>query len=92
MVRPKPGLRVNNGLILREAALAGLGITLLPTFVIANELASRALQLVDVGAEPEGCRVAYRLFERACRFSEAARADAVPPPQIRRSAVLGCRG
>jgi DNA-binding transcriptional LysR family regulator len=57
VVRPKPGLRVNNGLILREAALAGLGITLLPTFVIANELASGALQRVDVGAEPEGAEL-----------------------------------
>lgn len=57
VVRPKPGLRVNNGLILREAALAGLGITLLPTFVIANDLASGALQRVDVGAEPEGAEL-----------------------------------
>ncbi|MGH8431024.1 MAG: LysR family transcriptional regulator [Solimonas sp.] len=54
VVRPQSGLRVNNGLIMRDAALAGLGITLLPTFMIAKELASGALQVVDVGAEAEG--------------------------------------
>lgn len=57
VVRPQPALRVNNGLIMRDAALAGLGVTLLPTFMIAAELASGALQVLDVGAEAEGAEL-----------------------------------
>jgi DNA-binding transcriptional LysR family regulator len=49
VVRPQKALRVNNGLIMRDAALAGLGITLLPTFLVGPELARGALHIVDVG-------------------------------------------
>jgi DNA-binding transcriptional LysR family regulator len=57
VIRPRAALRVNNGLIMRGAALAGLGIALLPTFFVHNELASGALCAVDVGAEAEGAEL-----------------------------------
>jgi DNA-binding transcriptional LysR family regulator len=57
VIRPQGSLRVNNGLIMRDAALAGLGITLLPSFMIHAELASGALLLVDVGLEAEGAEI-----------------------------------
>lgn len=61
ILRPLACLRVNNGIMMREAALAGLGIALLPTFFIHAELASGTLRVVDVGAEAEGAQlfVAY---------------------------------
>jgi DNA-binding transcriptional LysR family regulator len=49
VVRPAKTLRVNNGLIMRDAALAGLGITLLPTFLVGPELARGALHIIDIG-------------------------------------------
>ncbi|MBB4860325.1 DNA-binding transcriptional LysR family regulator [Novosphingobium chloroacetimidivorans] len=61
ILRPRACLRVNNGIMMREAAIAGLGIALLPTFFIDAELASGSLRVVDVGAEAEGAQlfVAY---------------------------------
>lgn len=57
IVRPRPALRVNNGLIMRDAALAGMGVTLLPTFLVHKELAAGALRVVDVGVEAEGAEI-----------------------------------
>ncbi len=54
VVRPQTAMRVNNGLIMRDAALAGLGIALLPTFFVHAELAAGTLAHVDVGEEAEG--------------------------------------
>lgn len=56
-VRPPAAVRVNNGLMMRGAAVAGLGVTLLPTFLIHEELASGALVALDVGLEAEGAEV-----------------------------------
>jgi DNA-binding transcriptional LysR family regulator len=53
-VHPRIALRVNNGLLMRDAAVAGLGIALLPTFLLEAPLAERSLKVVDVGAEAEG--------------------------------------
>ena len=39
-------LRCNNGELLQEAALAGLGLTILPTFMAAPHIASGALRVV----------------------------------------------
>ena len=39
---------------MRDAALAGLGIALLTSFIVGPDLASGALRLVDIGLEPEG--------------------------------------
>ena len=57
VVRPARCLRVNNGLIMRDAAVAGLGITLLPTFLMQHELARGALRIVDVGAAAESADI-----------------------------------
>ncbi|MDB5454715.1 MAG: LysR family transcriptional regulator, partial [Caulobacter sp.] len=54
IVRPGAALRVNNGLVMRDAALAGLGVTLLPSFMIHAELLSGALRVIEVGVEAEG--------------------------------------
>ncbi|QFR34142.1 LysR family transcriptional regulator [Ancylobacter sp. TS-1] len=52
-VRGRPGLRVNNGVVMRDAAIAGLGITLLPLFIAGPDIRAGTLRVVDVGAEPE---------------------------------------
>jgi DNA-binding transcriptional LysR family regulator len=56
-VTPSAALRVNNGLLMRDAAIAGLAIALLPTFLLETPLKSQALKVLDVGAEPEGATV-----------------------------------
>lgn len=57
VVRPRWSLRVNNGLIMRGAALAGLGLALLPSFFVHEQLADGRLVHVDVGAEAEGAEL-----------------------------------
>lgn len=61
VVRPNAALRVNNGLVMRDAALSGIGIALLPRFFVHEELADGHLEQIDLGAEPEGAElhVAY---------------------------------
>jgi DNA-binding transcriptional LysR family regulator len=57
VVRPGRYLLVNNGLIMRDAALAGLGITLLPDFISGPEIARGTLRIVDVGATSEAADI-----------------------------------
>lgn len=57
VVRPRPALRVNNGLMMRDAAVAGLGLTLLPSFMMAEQLTRGDLVVVDVGVEAEGAEI-----------------------------------
>lgn len=52
--RATPALRVNNGDMMLDAALAGLGIALLPTFICGPSLRHGALEVVDVGAPAVG--------------------------------------
>jgi len=54
VVRPTVGLRVNNGMFIRDAALAGLGVALVPSFIVPEELRSGALKALNVGYVPEG--------------------------------------
>jgi DNA-binding transcriptional LysR family regulator len=56
-VRPAAVLRVNNGLLMRDAAIAGLGIALLPTFFLEGPLKKRTLKIIDVHAEAEGATI-----------------------------------
>lgn len=51
--RPTAQMRVNNGLVMRAAALDGLGIALLATFFFHDLVTSKKLRVVDVGAEAE---------------------------------------
>ena len=53
IARPQAALRVNNGLLMRDAALAGLGIALLATFLLETPLKKRTLKVLDIGAEAE---------------------------------------
>lgn len=57
VIRPKAALRVNNGIVMRDAAIAGLGITLLPSFFIHESIKDGALVPLDVGAESEGAEL-----------------------------------
>lgn len=53
VVRGQPGLVLNNGDMMRDAAIAGLGIALLPRFIAGAALAAGTLQAIDVGVEAE---------------------------------------
>ncbi len=56
-VRPRVAMRVNNGLVMRDAALAGLGVTLLPEFFVFGEVVRGELSVIDVGAQAESVNV-----------------------------------
>jgi DNA-binding transcriptional LysR family regulator len=53
LVRAKPALVVNNGDMLRDAALAGLGLALLPAFIAGPAIRDGSLQVVEMEHEPE---------------------------------------
>jgi DNA-binding transcriptional LysR family regulator len=53
LIRARLGLRVNNGDMIRDAAMAGLGIALLPTFVAWPAVAAGTLSTIDVGFQPD---------------------------------------
>jgi DNA-binding transcriptional LysR family regulator len=84
--RPATALRVNNGDMMRDAALAGLGLALLPGFIVGDELKAGLLQVVDLGwaveqesiyvAHPEGRHASNKL--RA--FVESLRQAFGDPP------------
>jgi DNA-binding transcriptional LysR family regulator len=67
VARPRRAMRVNNGMVMRDAALAGLGLSLLPDFFIDAELRAGSLAPVDVGATAEGAELylAYPGDQRA---------------------------
>lgn len=52
IVRARVGLRVNNGDMIRDAAVAGLGIALLPLFIAGPDLRAGLLRMIDVGVRP----------------------------------------
>jgi DNA-binding transcriptional LysR family regulator len=72
-LRPDTVMRVNNGVLMRDAAAAGLGIALLPTFFLAESLKSKALRVIEVGAEAEGA-VIYIAYPEHLRSSAKIRA------------------
>lgn len=86
VVRATVALRVNNGDMMRDAAVAGLGIALLPTFIAGAAIQSGALRVIDLGlqaaaeyiyvAHPEGRRASAKL--RA--FAECLREAFGDPP------------
>ncbi|WP_404479918.1 LysR family transcriptional regulator [Novosphingobium sp. BL-52-GroH] len=57
VARPRAVLRVNNGLVMRDATTAGLGISLLPSFYVADALEKGDLVVLDVGCEPESAEI-----------------------------------
>jgi DNA-binding transcriptional LysR family regulator len=56
-LRVPHSLRVNNGIVMRDAAIAGLGIALLPAFFVHEALSSGALRTIDIGREFEGATI-----------------------------------
>ena len=46
-------MRTNNGILMRDAAVEGLGIALLATYFFHDLLVSKKLRAIDVGAEAE---------------------------------------
>ena len=73
IARPQVALRVNNGLLMRDAAVAGLGIALLATFLLETPLKKRTLKVLDVGAEAEGATI-YIAYPEHLRSSGKIRA------------------
>ena len=53
VARVAPRLRVTSCLAMRDAAIAGLGIASLPTFHSHEALRSGALEIIDIGADPD---------------------------------------
>jgi DNA-binding transcriptional LysR family regulator len=72
-VQPHAVLRVNNGLLMRDAAISGLGITLLATFLLKEALRDRTLTVIDVGAAPEGATI-FVAYPQDLRSSAKVRA------------------
>ncbi|MDN8616328.1 LysR family transcriptional regulator [Variovorax ginsengisoli] len=52
-VRASRALRVNNGDMMRDACEAGLGIALLPTFIVGESLRAGRLVAIDIGLPSE---------------------------------------
>ncbi|MCW1987036.1 UNVERIFIED_ORG: DNA-binding transcriptional LysR family regulator [Sphingomonas sp. R1F5B] len=57
VVRPRAALRVNNGIVMRDAVLAGLGLAMLPTFFLHQEIKTGVLIEVDIGWPAEGAEL-----------------------------------
>ncbi|NKL75794.1 LysR family transcriptional regulator [Rhizobium leguminosarum] len=53
VVRAKLALGINNGDMLRDAAIAGLGIALLPAFIAGPAIREGLLAEIDVGHKPD---------------------------------------
>ena len=80
-------LRVNNGLLMRGAVLAGLGIALLPSFLIGAELAAGLLRIIDVGMEtdvacPKDRAPSATVLALTQRLRNAGYARAAAPPRF----------
>jgi len=86
VVRSAVALRVNNGDMMRDAAEAGLGIALLPTFIAAEALGRGTLAAIHIGAHaaPESIYVAHpegqRVSARLRAFTECVRKAIGNPP------------
>jgi DNA-binding transcriptional LysR family regulator len=84
--RAEPALQTNNGDVMRDAALAGLGIALLPMWIAGPDVAAGRLVVLEIGvaaeaealyvAHPEGRRPSAKL--RA--MVESLRASFGDPP------------
>jgi DNA-binding transcriptional LysR family regulator len=72
-VGPQVAMRINNGVLMRDAAIAGLGMALLPSFFLSAALDQRLLKAVDVGAEAEGATI-YIAYSEHLRSSAKIRA------------------
>jgi DNA-binding transcriptional LysR family regulator len=72
-VRPhKASLLVNNGEAMRDAAVAGLGLALMPTFIVAPAVLARALVIVELDGVAETDQV-YAAFVPGAQKTARAR-------------------
>ena len=53
VVRGRTALQVNNGDVMRDAAIAGLGIALMPNFIVGAAMATGELVAIDIGMAAE---------------------------------------
>lgn len=53
VVRARQALGMNNGDMMRDAAIAGLGIALLPGFIVGASVRQGLLQEISIGHEPD---------------------------------------
>ncbi|CAN7521947.1 LysR family transcriptional regulator [Pararhizobium sp. LjRoot238] len=53
LVRGQMGFGVNNGDMIRDAAVAGLGIALVPMFAVGEAVEAGKLETIDIGVQPE---------------------------------------
>jgi DNA-binding transcriptional LysR family regulator len=53
VVRGQVAFRANNGTMVLDAAIAGLGIALMPTFIAGDAIKAGRLQTIALGAKPE---------------------------------------
>ncbi|MFA1627036.1 LysR family transcriptional regulator [Rhizobium mongolense] len=53
VVRAQQAIGMNNGDMMRDAALAGLGIALLPAFIVGPSVREGLLQIIDIDHQPE---------------------------------------
>ncbi len=65
-----PKLLVNSSLLAREACIAGLGIALLPRFLIADDLETGRLSAIVLEAPPSDVTVHLLLAERSARSAK----------------------
>ncbi|WP_267877485.1 LysR substrate-binding domain-containing protein [Massilia putida] len=85
--RGRPGMVLNNGDMMRDAAIAGLGIALLPVFIVGAAIKARTLRVIDVGIEAEQEYI-YIAHADGQSVREAARPAYMVEGGVRRSALL----
>lgn len=51
IVRGRVGIALNNGDMMRDAAIAGLGITLLLLFIVGEQIRAGTLRVIDIGID-----------------------------------------
>lgn len=81
VVQGRQGVVLNNGDMMRDAAVAGLGIALLPSFIVSEALRAGTLRIVDIGIEadqehiyiahPDGRNPSAKLRELAAWLKKA---------------------
>lgn len=64
---------LNNSIAIREAVLAGMGISLMPSFYVAAEVDKRRLRVLLAGAEPPPLHVSA-VYQRSRHLSPKVRA------------------
>jgi DNA-binding transcriptional LysR family regulator len=63
MIHPLAGASCQQRPVMRDAVVAGLGISLLPAFFVDGQLANRALVQIDIGIGPkaQSCSSLFRV-------------------------------